>query len=1725
MKAWMATFQSGTEVNLFYENADHITNISYSGVYYQLTEDQYVIVSHNLTQSPDKFAIIPGDDRDPSPNPLTYEDNEHGDYYFDDSTRTFSYLISGKTSVAARKKRDLPTSFVNRNVQLKVYRCYFKDCIPQVPNITQAEGEESVDFHLATERPDSFERWSDPVTWEGTEAGWGGNYGESRKKRQVVYGPPRDGDNVRILAGKWIVADVELPSLNKLFIYGVLELDDTGPNADYTLSAHQILVQGGRLIIGWEDNPFQGTVRMLLRGNHLTPDMPLPNGPNLGAKALGCFGGCDIHGKNRVVTFTRLAQTGNVGDSTITLVDAVDWAVGDDIAIATTTFDVWQTETFKIVSLSEDTTTITLNGTLAYKHMAETLTLADGQTTVTMAAEVGLLSRNIQIIGEDYNDLFEESFGARVLVGTFTQKSVEYTGYARVENVEFYHTGQEGWTDFYDPRYSLAFLDVGLVEDDHRKSYIRKNTFHSGFSPAIGVFGTQNMDVEDNVIHHTVGPAMRIWGVDNKVRRNLAMLLIWPDGYQDRGEDSPEWTPAFDMFEALSPVLVGNVVAGSQRSGFRVDGEPCSGNLAEAWSDNIAHSCMVGVLVFPGDGLKPCSRIAHFTVWKAHDYGIYFQTDTTDVIVEDVVVVDSQVGIYTMLYGAKSLSHDATARSITVQNSLVVGTSPFFDCNADYTPGDHSYRMASRYGRGFGRPGGGRVGISSGQFSSKSNAAGIQPFNGDKGYPAINGVSYIRGMTFSHFKQSCKGQDVVWMTNPGQEDAIHPTKISGTTLHDVEDLNKVFFDRPSLGKIHPADCVDMECDGKKNAIFDDEDGTFLGSVGTVIPEAEFEWDGDPRRGLGDYRIPKMMLTDLEGHRLDINQVAPNKGIVRDDSCTYKSYWQAWECHDIDYEMLIIESMDADTEMRRLSPVALLADGYVDLENGPQDQGWCSGYTCQKRISTFWTVVGIARHYELYFTGTSPQNLRLRLLNARSDQSMRLGIFYANPQRLDIYAGGRYILPENGAFNDAGQMIALKPETEGQYYPAIDGPSGANFFDRPWQRQYLTIKGNEPIDIKTTPVLFVTFGVPAITVDNFFEVNLRANLAAYLNIPASKIRVVNVVREDSGRKKREGITDVEVEITDPPVEDYEEALETVEQSREELQVAASTIVDAMQLGTLSNDTGVPIISLAIIEPVPTPNTTEWEEVTQEDSQTFSQVAQIQVPARIELHTQPEPLHEGSEFPVQPKLQVFDDSGDLLMNLGTVASRWEVQATVRTGSGSDSRAQIIGDNAVFKDGWANFTNLAISHSGQGYIIDFIIVKPQAASTFRTASNPLYLSDRILSGKLFTITEDLTVNEPFTMSVGIIDAVTGQEIQDIAWKGHAWTCSVELYKPFPENGELTGSTTINFDPTAGRATFTSMTLDQFSIYYFKFHIRSSPSDYDFLVESEPITAWPADYVTPVEEDSAHVTMRFNGDYQQVAAGKEGYLGSTLWVHIMDTYTEVTVGNFSFSEGSVVADFDLKGTATGVNSTLIGLWDEVKDGLSLVVEGNTLRAQVSMLVDGEDYYGMDSGPPAAPPADFPMGAIIGVVAVVMIVAIVAGVLFYFKKKRRGPFSKTEPEDEDPMNQPSSSKTSPGVDNGSFIEMKEPKTMTAPAVLPPLKMVPPGHTQHLGKAVVLPPVVLGPSVPRRASAASILTLSRPTSAASRSSSMPEVDVTLPGMSPRGSVDLGSLLGSSADLP
>lgn len=78
-----------------------------------------------------------------------------------------------------------------------------------------------------------------------------------------------------------------------------------------------------------------------------------------------------MHGIQKGNSWTRLAQTANPGNTQITLVSAVDWVVGDEIIIAPTGYRPEEVERFTISSVSSDFLTITLDGSLQYKHIGK----------------------------------------------------------------------------------------------------------------------------------------------------------------------------------------------------------------------------------------------------------------------------------------------------------------------------------------------------------------------------------------------------------------------------------------------------------------------------------------------------------------------------------------------------------------------------------------------------------------------------------------------------------------------------------------------------------------------------------------------------------------------------------------------------------------------------------------------------------------------------------------------------------------------------------------------------------------------------------------------------------------------------------------------------------------------------------------------------------------------------------------------------------------------------------------------------------------------------------------------------------------------------------------------------------------------------------------------------------------------------------------------------------
>ncbi len=91
------------------------------------------------------------------------------------------------------------------------------------------------------------------------------------------------------------------------------------------------------------------------------------------------------------------------------------------------------------------------------------------------------------------------------------------------------------------------------------------------------------------------------------------------------------------------------------------------------------------------------------------------------------------------------------------------------------------------------------------------------------------------------------------------------------------------------------------------------------------------------------------------------------------------------------QLFVLESRDADTEDRNFGPVHFgLANGSsVDLVVAAMDQGWCFAYTCQERLSSFWTYLPSKQLHD-------GMTLIIQFVSFESNQCMKSGMIGMAP---------------------------------------------------------------------------------------------------------------------------------------------------------------------------------------------------------------------------------------------------------------------------------------------------------------------------------------------------------------------------------------------------------------------------------------------------------------------------------------------------------------------------------------------------------------------------------------------------------------------------------------------------------------------------------------------------------------------------------------------------------
>ena len=214
-------------------------------------------------------------------------------------------------------------------------------------------------------------KWSNPLTWG-------------------VDMPPVDNDLIYVPKGTTLYVDQDTPILEGIDVEGgTLVFADEG---SLTVQAGFITMNGGRFIAGTEQHPHTNPLTFIMYGGYYGKQQPM-----FGNKGIGCKD-CkfSMHGAPRTKTWSSLSATVSPNSTQLTVVDSVDWQVGEEIVVASTSFEWTEAERRTITAISGST--ITVDTPFQFQHIAVVET--HGTDLLEMRAEVGLLTRNIKMRGD-----------------------------------------------------------------------------------------------------------------------------------------------------------------------------------------------------------------------------------------------------------------------------------------------------------------------------------------------------------------------------------------------------------------------------------------------------------------------------------------------------------------------------------------------------------------------------------------------------------------------------------------------------------------------------------------------------------------------------------------------------------------------------------------------------------------------------------------------------------------------------------------------------------------------------------------------------------------------------------------------------------------------------------------------------------------------------------------------------------------------------------------------------------------------------------------------------------------------------------------------------------------------------------------------------------------------------------------------------------------------------
>jgi len=238
-----------------------------------------------------------------------------------------------------------------------------------------------------------------------------------------------------------------------------------------------------------------------------------------------------------------------------------------------------------------------------------------------------------------------------------------------------------------------------------------------------------------------------------------------------------------------------------------------------------------------------------------------------------------------------------------------------------------------------------------------------------------------------------------------------------------------------------------------------------------------------------------------------NKESESTQVFKDRLCTKNTRWNAWECKP-NFGLLIIDSLDADRLDRNVAPVHIKNpdlcnnDGecFDNRLNSLMDNCWDGFYGCQTREQRYISMVyNHADYYEVYYTGTPPENQHFRIWGDHTGFMIR--IVYSNSNSYSVNVDGQP-KPQQ-AWNDA--LSTYEPLTS-------NSKCGDNRYLGTQNILEFFIKPD--CHVKIRPMNSIQLGVRLdFSFDTFFEqggvTSFIDNMAAVLGVHKADLKVVSV----------------------------------------------------------------------------------------------------------------------------------------------------------------------------------------------------------------------------------------------------------------------------------------------------------------------------------------------------------------------------------------------------------------------------------------------------------------------------------------------------------------------------------------------------------------------------------------------------------------------------------------